>query len=96
MTLIMFKLFIAVILQSYNDIKLRDERLFNEDMRNKFLDTWEEFDPEGSGYISRLDLRDFLMILGDPLGFKPSISNDLAAQDKFMAALELQTHHNDS
>lgn len=61
MTLIMFKLFIAVILQSYNDIKLREERLFNESMRNRFIDCWQDFDPEATGLIGKEDFRLFLL-----------------------------------
>ena len=48
MSLIMLKLFIAVILQSYNDIKIALNRLFNDKILETFKDNWKEFDPEVS------------------------------------------------
>lgn len=65
----MLKLFIAVILQSYNDIKIKEERLFNSEMLEKFIDTWKDFDPYATGYIEKTDLRIFLKALGPPLDF---------------------------
>ena len=65
-------------------------------MRIKFLDTWQEFDPEATGFISRDDFRDFLLHLGEPLGFKKAISRNREAQDAFIEALELQLHNDES
>ena len=48
MSLIMLKLFIAVILQAYNDIKVKQNRLFNDDILEAFKENWKEFDPEVS------------------------------------------------
>jgi hypothetical protein len=44
--LIFLKIFIAIILQGYNDMQTQDGRLFNIDMNEKFRDTWTEFDPD--------------------------------------------------
>ena len=44
--LIMLKLFIAVILQAYNDIKLKDDKVFNDEMLSIFIRCWQDFDPE--------------------------------------------------
>lgn len=65
-------------------------------MRIKFLDTWQEFDPEATGFISRDDFRDFLLHLGEPLGFKKAIARNREAQDAFIEALELQLHNDES
>lgn len=46
MSLIMLKLFIAVILQAYNDIKVKQNRLFNDDILASFKEIWKEFDPD--------------------------------------------------
>lgn len=44
----MLKLFIAVILQAYNDIKIKQSRLFNNQILQTFKENWKEFDPEVS------------------------------------------------
>jgi uncharacterized membrane protein len=51
MSLIMLKLFIAVILQAYNEIKIKHSRLFNETMLATFKESWAEFDPNAR-YLS--------------------------------------------
>jgi hypothetical protein len=44
----MLKLFIAVILQAFNDIKIKQNRLFNDKILETFKNIWKEFDPEVS------------------------------------------------
>ena len=46
MSLILLKLFIAIILEAYDHIKEKDEMLFNEDKIEKFNDAWKYYDPD--------------------------------------------------
>jgi hypothetical protein len=91
MALIMLKLFIAVILQSYNDIKIREERLFNSEMLEKFLDTWKEFDPDATGFIEKKDLRPFLTAMEGPLDFGNALLSD-AERENLLASLGIKIH----
>jgi hypothetical protein len=50
--LIFLKIFIAIILQGYNDTQTQDGRLFNHDMNDKFRDVWTEFDPDVSVFVT--------------------------------------------
>ena len=67
--LVFLKIFIAIILQGYNDMQTQDGRLFNIDMNEKFRDTWKQYDPDATTFISLYQLRSFLFSLGAPLGF---------------------------
>jgi Ca2+-binding EF-hand superfamily protein len=73
--LIFLKIFIAIILQGYNDMQTQDGRLFNIDMNEKFRDTWKIYDPDATTFIKMNDLRDFLFALGGPLGFDKNYRN---------------------
>jgi Ca2+-binding EF-hand superfamily protein len=73
--LIFLKIFIAIILQGYNDMQTQDGRLFNIDMNEKFRDTWKIYDPDATTFIKMNDLRDFLFALGAPLGFDKNYRN---------------------
>ena len=73
--LIFLKIFIAIILQGYNDMQTQDGRLFNIDMNEKFRDTWKIYDPDATTFIKMNDLRDFLFALGAPLGFDRNYRN---------------------
>jgi Ion transport protein len=44
--LIFLKIFIAIILQGYNDTQMQDSRLFNHDMNDRFQEVWTTFDPD--------------------------------------------------
>jgi hypothetical protein len=46
----MLKLFIAVVIQAYHDIKSQEEKLFNDQMLKKFILCWQTFDTEVSSY----------------------------------------------
>lgn len=43
--LIFLKIFIAIILQGYNDTQIQDTRLFNHEMNDRFQDVWTLYDP---------------------------------------------------
>lgn len=71
--LIFMNLFIAVILEGYEENKASENRLFKVEARNLFTRVWSEFDPEASGFIPISDLVPFLFKLGAPLGWDSDI-----------------------
>jgi hypothetical protein len=44
--LIFLNLFIAIILEGYNDTQIKDERLFNSDSLATYRSVWSKFDPD--------------------------------------------------
>jgi hypothetical protein len=91
--LVFLKIFIAIILQGFEDTQTQDGRLFNHDMNDKFREVWTEFDPEATTFIQLWQLRPFLFALGAPLGFDESFRERKLLQDQFIASLELPTYH---
>ena len=49
MNLILMKLFIAIILEAYEDIKKQEAQIFNEDRLESFNLTWQKYDPDVRG-----------------------------------------------
>ena len=87
--MIFLQLFIAVILQGYDDTQMQESRLFNIDMSTRFREVWADFDPQATTFIKISQLRDFLIALGSPLGFSDLYDGKRHLQDKFIASLEL-------
>jgi hypothetical protein len=91
--LIFLQLFIAVILQGYDDTQVQEARLFNNEMNTTFRERWADFDPEATTFIKIYQLRDFLSNIGSPLGFDEEHRTDKFLQDKFIASLDLPTYY---
>lgn len=92
--LIFLKLFIALIIDGFKNMQSQDTRLFNNHVREHFRTVWAEFDPNATTFIKLADLRNFLLMLGAPLGFDSTFTESRFLQDKFMASLELPTYQN--
>ncbi|TNV88168.1 hypothetical protein FGO68_gene5359 [Halteria grandinella] len=92
--LIFLKLFIALIIDGFTSTQNQDTRLFNNQQRERFSEVWAEFDPDATTFIKLDDLRNFLLMLGAPLGFDSSFADNRFLQDKFIASLELPTYQN--
>lgn len=73
MSLILLKLFIAIILEAYDSIKKQDEKLFNEEKLEKFNNTWSKYDLDATGFIPIADLEKLLIDLGPQMGFPDSL-----------------------
>lgn len=92
--LIFLKLFIALIIDGFKNTQSQDGRLFNNAQRERFRQVWAEFDPNATTFIKLGDLRNFLLMLGAPLGFDSTFTDSRFLQDKFIASLELPTYQN--
>jgi hypothetical protein len=100
MNLVLLNLFVAVILQAYDDIKNRDSKDFNDSKIEKFNLIWQKYDPTASSFIKISDLRQFLNDLGEPMGFSKTIQSDdplnlkRRLQNNFIKQLALPTYKN--
>ena len=93
MNLIFLNLFIAIILQGFEDTQRKDTRLFNNDSLQKFRQIWSDFDTEASTFIAIPELKPFLFKLGAPLGWDKSFDGSKMKQDKFIISLNLPTYN---
>ena len=70
--LIFLNLFIAIILQGFQDINEQQGRVFNNETAELFRDQWANFDPNASGFIKIFNLPKVLLALDKPLGWDDS------------------------
>ena len=65
--LIMINMYIAVILENFNQAQSQDEAGITEDDLEAFYTCWEQFDPKATQFIKYYQLPDFLDALDGPL-----------------------------
>lgn len=65
--LIMINMYIAVILENFNEAQQQEEIGVSDDDLETFIQVWEEFDPKATHYIPLSKLSDFLDRLEPPL-----------------------------
>lgn len=65
--LIIINMYIAVILENFNQAQMQDEVGIAEDDMESFYQTWEAFDPRATQFIEYGDLSDFIDQLEGPL-----------------------------
>lgn len=65
--LIIINMYIAVILENFNEAQQQEEIGVADDDLETFIQVWEDFDPKASHYISLNQLSDFLDALEPPL-----------------------------
>ena len=70
--LIFLNLFIAIILQGYDETRDRNEKMFNSEIREHFRDTWSMYDQDATGFIYLEDFPKLMISLGEPLGWDKS------------------------
>ena len=72
MNIIFLNLFIAIILEGYEETQEKDSRLFNQQTQDHFRQVWSKYDPDATTYIQIKDLKPLLFDLGEPLGWDES------------------------
>lgn len=65
--LIIINMYIAVILENFNEAQQQEEIGVSDDDLETFIQVWEEYDPKATHYISLYQLSDFLDALESPL-----------------------------
>lgn len=78
--MIFINIFIAIIIQSYEDTSEKSHRVFNEELCEKFRDVWSHYDKDAKGFIQIEDLADLMLELGPPFGWDSSYQNDIKKQ----------------
>jgi hypothetical protein len=70
--LIYVKLFIAIILQGFQDTTEKDNRFLESETSDVFRDTWSKFDPDATTFMRIPNYPRFLIALGEPMGWDSS------------------------
>ena len=65
--LIIINMYIAVILENFNQAQSQDDAGITEDDLDSYYQTWEDFDPKATQFIKYSDLPDFMDALEGPL-----------------------------
>jgi hypothetical protein len=66
---VFINLFIAVILEGFEQSEMIENSMMNTEHMNIFKKAWVKLDPLGSGFITTLELRPLLGSMPPPLGF---------------------------
>jgi len=73
---IYIRLFIAIILQTFQQMTERDNKFMNSELSNRFREVWARFDPNATSFIRIHSYAKFLMLLGEPLGWDTSYEHN--------------------
>jgi len=92
-TMIFLNLFVAIILQSFEDLHKKEHQILNDKSVENFRSIWSQYDLYGEGFIKIDDFKHFLALLGEPLGFSNREIIDVHLQSQFLRKLELPTYN---
>lgn len=87
--LIFLNLFIAIILQGFDFMNKKANRILKDEVLNDYKAQWAKFDPKGTGFIECQNMSTFLLRIGSPLGFDPATAANKERQNDFIRNLEL-------
>lgn len=76
-SLIFLNLFIAIILQGFEEVNQKEDMFLNEDALNHFKNQWKKLDPNGRGFIPIGKLPSLLFGIGEPLGYDETYDGDV-------------------
>lgn len=88
--LIFLNLFVAVILQGFEETDQKNSRKFNAETTDQFRDAWARFDPKGTSFIKKQDFSKFMLTLGEPLGWDVSFINNSIKQKRFIKKMNIE------
>ena len=74
--LIFLNLFIAIILQGFDETNAKQSGLINPQRLEHFRDKWSLFDQDGTSFIPCRHLPDLLFALGGELGWNSSYKDN--------------------
>eukprot|EP00004_Rigifila_ramosa_P019174 TRINITY_DN4846_c0_g1_i3.p1 TRINITY_DN4846_c0_g1~~TRINITY_DN4846_c0_g1_i3.p1 ORF type:complete len:1566 (-),score=403.70 TRINITY_DN4846_c0_g1_i3:850-5007(-) len=89
---VMLNLFIAVILENFEDIDGEDERSVRPEDYDRFMTIWSEYDPDSDESVPAGVLPELLSKLGPPLGLVGSVSE--AIKLRIITTLDLKLIEN--
>lgn len=92
--LVFINLFIAIILQGFEQTSQKVHELISERDLEHFRDCWSHFDPRGTGFMKLADMPQLMLQLGDPLGWKRELyENNQPLQDDYLEELNINTYN---
>ena len=68
--MVMLNLIVAVVLDTFAEEDKAEEMKLNKGQIEAFVEAWKEVDPEATHFMPTKDLRNLLMLLDRPLGFR--------------------------
>lgn len=92
--LVFLNLFVAIILEGFEETYQKDKKLFNQETTEYFRDVWSRFDPNATGFIKTKNFPNLMFALGAPIGWDPQYREDRKIQKLFIKNLKLQTYNN--
>ena len=88
-SLVFLNLFVAIILEGFEDTYQKDKKLFNHETTEYFRDAWSRFDPNATCFIRTKDFPKLMLALGAPIGWDETFKNDKIKQKIFIKELKL-------
>jgi hypothetical protein len=90
--MIFLNLFIAIILQGFEDMTESDRVEVKTEMTEYFRDKWAFCDPDATGLIELSEFPTLLLLLGEPLGWSEEFKDDLELQEAFLDDIQLPVY----
>ena len=78
--MVVLNLFIAVILQAFNEARKSEEIVVNEENIRKLMDHWKIFDIKAIGLLSVNKFELFINSLGPPFGVKQYLKDEMKSK----------------
>eukprot|EP00347_Sterkiella_histriomuscorum_P013804 403363301 len=91
--LIYLKLFIAIILQGFQDTTERDNKLLDQEASDRFREVWANYDPDGTTFMSSQSYGLFLERLGQPLGWELDYTYNYLKQLNYLDEVSLPKYN---
>ena len=82
--MIFLNLFIAIILQGFDFMNKKANRVLKDEVLMDYKVQWAKFDSKGTGFIDCKNMKTFLLKIKDPLGFDSIIASNPEKQNDFI------------
>jgi hypothetical protein len=91
--MVFLRLFIAIVLQTFQQTTERDSKFMSNDLSEHFRDCWSVYDPDATSFLSHKLYAQFLLDLGEPLGWDFSFNHNFIKQHEYLAEIVLPRHN---
>jgi len=85
----MLNLIVAVVLETFAEQDKAEEMKLNQTQIEQFVEAWKELDPDATHFAPTKKLKELLLLLDEPLGFKNAANRSPAAVTTRLKALEV-------
>jgi len=87
--MVMLNLIVAVVLETFAEQDKAEEMKLNQTQIEQFVEAWKELDPDATHFAPTKKLKELLLLLDEPLGFKNAANRSPAAVTTRLKALEV-------